>query len=178
EADVPPQRPRRPTDRRERRSRAGHPQMSPFDPSRYPAPLAILWAEERLPELGPGSPNQSARAALAALKVEDIFPVLRDREAALGCLSGLWLYHDFLDESHTISQDLPGWIGSYWHGIMHRREPDAGNAKYWFRRVEPNSVFIAMAAEVSKMGPFLKDGTWDPFGFVDRCERERGTGSD
>jgi hypothetical protein len=151
--------------------------MTPFDPSRYPAPLAALWAVERLPDLGPGSPNQSARPALAALRVEEVLPVIRDREAALGCLSGLWLYHDFLDESHTISQDLPGWIGSYWHGIMHRREPDPGNAKYWFRRVEPNPVFEAIAAGAAGLGLRTK-GPWDPFGFVDQCERERGTGSD
>jgi hypothetical protein len=151
--------------------------MTPFDPSRYPAPLAALWGIDRLAELGPGSPNQSARAGLAALKVEDVFPVIRDREAALGCVSGLWLYHDFLDESHTISQDLGGWIGSYWHGIMHRREPDAENAKYWFRRVEANPVYETLAADAAGLGLRTK-GPWDPFAFVDRCERERGTGSD
>ena len=151
--------------------------MTPFDPSRYPAPLAALWAIDRLPELGPGSPNQSARPALAALRVEDVFPVIRDRESALGCLSGLWLYHDFLDESHGISQDFGGWIGSYWHGIMHRREPDAGNAKYWFRRVEPNPVYETLTGDAAELGLTVTGG-WDPFAFVDRCERDRGTGSD
>ncbi len=151
--------------------------MTPFHPSRYPAPLAGLWAIERLPELGPGSPNQSARPALAAVHVETDFPAIRDREAALGCISGAWMYHDFLDESHTISQDLTGWIGSYWHGIMHRREPDAGNAKYWFRRVEPNPVYEALAADAAGLGLSVNGG-WDPFGFIDRCERERGTGSE
>jgi hypothetical protein len=151
--------------------------MTSFYSSPYPAPLAVLWAAERLPDLGPGSPNQSACTTLAALRVEDVFPVIRDREAALGCLSGLWLYHDFLDESHTISQDLSGWIGSYWHGIMHRREPDPGNAKYWFRRVEPNPIFEALATGAAGLGLRTK-GAWDPFGFVEQCERERGTGSD
>jgi hypothetical protein len=151
--------------------------MTPFDPTRYPAPLAALWAVPRLPELGPGEPNLPARAALTALRIDDLFPVVRDRETALGCLSGLWLYHDFLDESHTISQDLPGWVGSYWHGIMHRREPDAGNAKYWFRRVQLNPVFETLAADAAELGLPDGSGTWDPFAFVDRCERERGTRS-
>src|SRR5262245_16375644 len=118
--------------------------MTALDPSRYPLPMATLWRQERLPALGPGFPNEAAREVLSAIRVEDVFTAIRDREAALGCLSGLWLYHDFCDESHTISQDLPGWIGSYWHGIMHRREPDPGNAKYWFRRVEPNPVYESL----------------------------------
>ena len=151
--------------------------MTPFDPSRYPASFAALWAMERLPDLGPGEPNCSAHAALKAIQVEQHFPNLRDREAALGCLSGVWLYHDFLDESHTISQDLHGWIGSYWHGIMHRREPDPENAKYWFRRVQANPVYEALAAEAAALG-FSMRGAWDPFAFVDRCERERGQSSD
>jgi len=148
--------------------------MTPFRPATYHPTLAALWAIDRLPVLGPGSPNESARPLLAALSLETAFPAVRDREAALACISGLWLYQDFLDESHAISQDLGGWIGSYWHGIMHRREPDAGNAKYWFRRVDANPVYEGLAPQAAELG--MKGG-WDPFAFVDRCEHERGSGS-
>jgi hypothetical protein len=46
------------------------------------------------------------------------------------CLSGLWLLAGDLDQSHSISQDLTSAEGSFWHGIMHRREADFGNAKF------------------------------------------------
>lgn len=48
--------------------------------------------------------------------------------------AGLWLYADDLDRSHTISQSLENATGSYWHGIMHRREGDFSNSHYWMRR--------------------------------------------
>ncbi len=48
--------------------------------------------------------------------------------------AGLWLYVDDLERSHQVSQNLQGPVGAYWHGIMHRREGDFSNAKYWFRR--------------------------------------------
>ncbi len=48
--------------------------------------------------------------------------------------SGLLLWNDQLMESHTISQSIDTQEGSYWHGIMHRMEPDYSNAKYWFAR--------------------------------------------
>lgn len=150
--------------------------MTPFDPSKYPAPMAALWSVERLPELGPGQPNEPFRGDLAALGVESAFAHVHDREPAQACISGIWLYHDFLDESHSISQELSGWIGSYWHGIMHRREPDASNAKYWFRRVPENPVFEKLAADVAELGFVLTGTVWDPFTFIDRCERERGQG--
>jgi len=35
----------------------------------------------------------------------------------IGCLSGLWLYHDFLDESHAVSQELAGPTGAYCAGL-------------------------------------------------------------
>lgn len=58
---------------------------------------------------------------------------------------GLLLLWDFLDESHAISQTMEGKgtprTADYWHGIMHRREPDAGNAAYWFRRVGSHPAF-------------------------------------
>ena len=48
--------------------------------------------------------------------------------------AGIWLYVDDLERSHGISQNLHTAEGSYWHGIMHRREGDFSNAKYWFRQ--------------------------------------------
>jgi hypothetical protein len=52
-----------------------------------------------------------------------------------GLAAGLWLYIDDLDRSHTVSQGMDDETGSFWHGIMHRREGDFSNSHYWFRRV-------------------------------------------
>ncbi len=49
-------------------------------------------------------------------------------------LSHLWLLAGDLDHSHEISQRIGSADGSFLHGVMHRREGDFGNAKYWFRR--------------------------------------------
>ena len=129
--------------------------MTPFPT--YGPTVAALLIPERLPELGPGSPNLAAKAALKAL---DISPA---------CRAGLWLLHDFLDESHTISQDLDTREGSFWHAIMHRREPDPSNSKYWWRLVGPHPVLD----QLRESGV----GFTTPLAFVDECERVRGTGS-
>src|SRR6516165_1333879 len=91
-----------------------------------------LLAEDRLNELGPGSPNLAVKPLLQEL--ERVLPAkAKDQSFASTCLAGLWLFHDFLDESHAISQDIDTIEGSYWHAILHRREPDYVNSKYWFR---------------------------------------------
>ncbi|HTQ38012.1 MAG TPA: hypothetical protein VMJ32_03240 [Pirellulales bacterium] len=92
-------------------------------------------------------------------------------------MAGLWLRWDFLDRSHGISQEIHTATGSYWHGILHRREPDYDNAKYWFRRVGRHPVFaplcsaakeIAQAVPAEPAANFLKrQSQWDPFAFVD-----------
>ncbi|HEX5104753.1 MAG TPA: hypothetical protein VFV87_13120 [Pirellulaceae bacterium] len=147
----------------------------------YPPPIADL-ITDRLSELGPGSPSEAMRPKLAALSVESLFANKRvvDQDAARCCLSALWLWHDFLDESHALSQEIDTVDGSYWHGIMHRREPDYGNAKYWFRRVPQHPIHgplaeqaaqLARANQLDTAAEFLvAQKTWDAFGFVDLCE--------
>lgn len=152
--------------------------MTAFDASNYAPAVTPLLSGDRLPELGPGSPNRSAEPALAALTPEGLFPQLSDRSMALACISGLWLLHDFLDESHRISQDIDTPTGSYWHGIMHRREPDPDNAKYWFRRVGRHPVFEELARDAAELRYLGTGMAWEPFVFVDHCEQHRGAGDE
>ncbi len=76
-------------------------------------------------------------------------------------IAGLWLLAGDLDASHAISQDDHSPEGSFWHGVMHRREGDFSNAKYLFRRVGRHEVFVQLAR--TQYG--------DPYRFVDRCEQ-------
>jgi hypothetical protein len=145
-----------------------------------------LLTENRLPELGPGGPNTAARSALEALNVEGLFgsrKVVRP-DLAQCCLAALWLYHDYLDQSHAISRDISATEGSYWHGIMHRREPDYSNAAYWFRRVGNHPVFNPLCREAAQLargagspegsGFLGRQPAWDPFAFIDLCEAVAG----
>jgi hypothetical protein len=145
-----------------------------FDPSNYGPVFAPLLDAERLNALGPGSPLQAMCPRLEAIDLDRSFPQsVSDRAMARACLAGLWLLYDFLDESHTISQEIDTKTGSYWHGIMHRREPDAGNSKYWFRRVGNHAVLARLAVEAPALGYAYRD----PIEFIDFVERCRGTGT-
>jgi hypothetical protein len=127
-----------------------------------PGNVADLIAVPYPVALGPGTPDparrESIRAASAALPP--------------ACAAGLWLRFDFLDESHAISQDLETPDGSFWHAIMHRREPDAPNSKYWWREVGDHPVL----AELRTHAPPLGYAYTTPEAFVDFCERVRDTG--
>lgn len=145
--------------------------------AKYGEVFAELLDPEQIAPLGPGVPNRGTRGALAALTAEQAFHGLTvtDSDMAQCCLSAVWLLHNYLDESHTISQDISTTTGSYWHGIMHRREPDFSNAKYWFRRVGSHPVFAELyndATEILESTPtgFPLGSEWDPFAFVDACQ--------
>jgi hypothetical protein len=146
----------------------------PFDPAAYGPAVAALLVPVRVAALGPGTPNRAAHDGLTRFDpTADLGRPVRNADAARACLAGLWLYHDFLDESHTVSQDLPTADGSFWHAVMHRREPDAGNSKYWWRRVGSHPVLDRLVEQAPSVG---YDYT-TPFAFVDLCERARGSGS-
>ncbi len=126
----------------------------------------------------PNSANADARDTLDQL-ADGAVKQAKDHDAEACCRAGLWLWHDFLDESHTISQSIETPEGSYWHGIMHRREGDFSNAKYWFRRagdVGFLATLASIAAEAVRDEPAdarllsITTGRFDPAAFVDICE--------
>jgi hypothetical protein len=77
-----------------------------------------------------------------------------------------------LAQSHTISQELETMEWSYWHAILHRREPDAPNAAYRFRRVGEHPIFGTLAKESHDIGLRLASGRWDPYDVIYLCEED------
>ena len=112
--------------------------------------------------------DELALPMLRQMNAENLFMVkVGNLDAARCCLAGLWLHHDYLDEAHAVAR-RPTPSGSYWHGIMHRREPDPSNAAYWFRRVGKHPIFEPLGQAAQG----LMDDVplpWSPFWFIDRC---------
>jgi hypothetical protein len=144
-----------------------------FDASQYGAEVEAILALDgngkRAMPLANGKPGTLGVEALSNWTARKLFPDAFAPEAAM---SGLYLYFCAYEESHTISQEIETPEGSFWHGIMHRQEPDAGNAAYWFRRVGQHPIFPMLRDGAERFGFRVKE-TWDPFAFIDSCEGAR-----
>ena len=94
--------------------------------------------------------------------------------------SGLLLWNDALDSSHKIVENIGTKTGNYWHAIMHRRESDYSNAKYWFGRVGKHPIYFQLlcyAQELSQteqLEEYTKtlesNDEWNAVQFVDWCQ--------
>ncbi len=139
----------------------------------------------RFPMPGPGSSEVSVDSLQPA--IEHAVDGLKLSSMERRCTeAGLLLLWDFLDESHEISQTMEGKgsprTADYWHGIMHRREPDAGNASYWFRRVGHHPAFDVLGTSLEDLmlqlgatadqslqakNRLIKRSIFDPFAMIE-----------
>ena len=154
--------------------------------------IGKLEAGNPLPTLVPQKAWSSELTnTLEATSLDELFDgaSLKNTTFAEAIKSGLLLWNDALDESHTISQGLADQTGSYWHGIMHRREPDYPNSKYWFGRVGTHPIFpalreraLALFNETANPSDALTEigkaitaqENWDSYQFVDWCQAAEG----
>jgi hypothetical protein len=75
----------------------------------------------------------------------------------------LALWHDARgdwDAAHRVAQDIEGADGSWVHAYLHRKEGDAGNAAYWYRRAGRPVATVPLGAEWEQIvAELLERGT-------------------
>lgn len=129
-------------------------------------------------------------AEIAALSETDMAGAHADGPAsARAWKAALHLWNDSLERAHALVQELETPAGSALHGIMHRREGDFGNAKYWFRMAGDHPAYHGLQARVTEwLGELEKaggipggpageairtiavQGAWNPYLFTDAVE--------
>ena len=108
------------------------------------------------PPLNPKSIwSEELNSKISPLKVNDVIK------------SGLYLWNDDIDRAHKLAQEINNSEGSYWHAILHRREGDYSNSKYWYRQADNHPIFQTIKKEFTD---------WDPFKFVDLCSQSLESG--
>ncbi|HMD50839.1 MAG TPA: hypothetical protein VKG79_17125 [Bryobacteraceae bacterium] len=153
----------------------------PFDSKVYGSRVAQILALDQdgnrlIPLVSGRCSPKGAIALLAQQKASDLFSRANAPDAGW---AGLWVYFSCFEQGHEAAQEISTPEGSFWHGILHRQEPDAGNAAYWFRQVGAHPIFPALAEAASDIAArqaqagFRASSRWDPFYFIDYCERAR-----
>jgi len=147
-----------------------------------------LLAAAGLPELGPGPRANVLPEVELNEEISKLFKTTTLPPETQELVRGLiLLWHDHLDAAHGIAQEIENADGSFLHGIVHRREPDYGNSKYWFRRVGRHASFPEIARRVNA-SPALKIShdlsaklvpheEWDAYAFIDLCEQSEKAGA-
>ncbi|MBL69237.1 MAG: hypothetical protein CMO74_12455 [Verrucomicrobiales bacterium] len=137
-----------------------------------------LFETSTLPGLGPERRDEALPLSVIEDDIDEVLAASNlAGDAADKVRSAALLWHDHLDASHSISQEIRDSDGSFLHGIMHRREPDYPNANYWFHRAATHPSFVEIFKRAITAGTemeFLKQSTaWDPFAMVDAVSEAR-----
>jgi hypothetical protein len=136
-----------------------------------------------LPLVQASPPRPRLERVLSEPAWADVFPRAA-RPSRLAMAAGLLQLFDFWDASHEAAQEADDLgereFSAYWHGIAHRREPDPGNAAYWFRRVGRHPVFAALGEAARPLldqhgDPALPSrlfaGGWNAMAMIDLCSQ-------
>lgn len=136
--------------------------------------------------VGPAQLDQRVReGVLSPAAIRQLLePIVAKRsvtqQAAMVSLALLW--HDHLDAAHKLCQDHEGDQDcDYVHALMHRREPDYSNSKYWFRAVGRHPAYAILAQDPVVLradDALIVAGAWQPHALVDACETAIGTGQE
>lgn len=138
-----------------------------FDPGAYGDDIARLLALD-------GDGRKLMPLTISGDISSGVMGQIANLQASRGVCAGLHIYFGNFAEAHAIAQDLHTAEGSFWHAILHRREPDPGNASYWFRRVGEHAVFPALLNRARAIAPQREFGpAWDPYAFIEICEAAR-----
>lgn len=102
-------------------------------------------AYTRLVTSGPGT--DGVREAVEKLAGSEALATVKDRNMAQCLVAGMWLWHDWLEEAHRLVQPIPTETGNFWHAVMHRREGDFDNSRYWYARCADHPAMAILAAQ-------------------------------
>jgi hypothetical protein len=95
--------------------------------------------------------------------------------------AALHLWNDSLAAAHELVEHLKSPSGAALHGIMHRREGDFDNAKYWFHQAGDHPAFHSLQSRAASYlrqqtilrGPLkevfdqmINQGNWNPYLFI------------
>lgn len=112
----------------------------------FEALFAMLPLERAMPRLLVVEPGPED--AVAWVEAAETIPAVK---------AALWLYVDELEKAHQIVQDVHTPTGAFLHAIVHRREGDFWNSKYWYRQAGHHPVIDAVVH-------------YEPYDLVDRAQ--------
>jgi hypothetical protein len=94
--------------------------------------------------------------------------------------AALLVLGDDLSESHTLVQNISTPFAAAWHAVIHRREGDFWNSKYWWRRASG----IDWSDLPAQLGPLFRqhsalaglcNSSYSPAAFTDAVEQHHNS---